>query len=324
MFVDYAKVFVRAGRGGNGAVAFRREKHVPKGGPSGGKGGHGGDIIVKAVANLNTLQDLKYRKSYVAGNGEHGQGAKKSGQDGESVEIPVPLGTVIKNEHNNRVLADLTREDQTVVIAQGGRGGLGNAAFTTATRQAPRFAQQGEAGEEKHLIFELKLLSDVGLVGLPNCGKSTLIATLSNAKPKIASYPTTTISPNVGIVKYEEYQSFLMVDVPGLIKGAHKGKGMGHRFLRHLERTRLLVFMLESLDENPRETYRLLNSELNQHLPAFKTKNRLIVISKSDLVEEQALKTIQEIEVLYISAITGAGLNALIQKMTRLLNELNN
>ena len=320
VFVDIAKINVSSGKGGNGCVAFRREKHVPKGGPSGGDGGRGGDAIVKVDANLFTLQDLKYRKRYSAENGKNGSGSQKTGCDGNSVTIPVPLGTVVLDAITKKIIADLVEANQSVIIAYGGRGGRGNSHFATSTRQAPRYAESGKPGEEKLLIFELKILSDVGLVGLPNSGKSTLLSKLTTARPKIADYPFTTLTPNLGIVKYSEYRSFLMADIPGLIEGAHEGKGLGLRFLRHLERTKILVFLIESIDPKPGETYKILNDELNKYFSGFSKCLRIIAFSKSDLVGNSVNLEIDSIENMPISAVTGAGLDIFVRKVVKLLD----
>ena len=319
VFVDFTKVYVKSGDGGKGCVAFRREKHVPKGGPNGGDGGNGGDIIVKAIPNLYTLQDVKYRKSYKAENGKAGFGSRKYGNNGNSVIIPVPPGTVVIDEASKEILADLVKIGQSVVVECGGRGGRGNANFATSTNRAPRYAEDGVPGEGKILIFELKILSDVGLVGLPNSGKSTLISKLTSARPKIADYPFTTLVPNLGIVKYGDYRSFVMADVPGLIEGAHKGKGLGHRFLRHLERTRVLVFLIESIDPDPIATYRLLDSELISHFSGFRDRKRIIVLSKNDLVKNSLRVGINGIDVVSISAVTGNGLETFINKIVKFL-----
>ncbi len=319
MFVDYAKVFVQSGKGGNGAIAFRREKFIPKGGPAGGDGGRGGDVIILGDTNLNTLQDVKYRKTYKAGNGRDGQGSKKKGKDGNDVIIPVPVGTVVKKAETEEVIADITKPDQRVVVAQGGNGGFGNAKFATPTDQAPRYAKEGQPGEKFNLIMELKLFSDVGLVGMPNAGKSTLISILSHVKPKIADYPFTTIVPNLGIVKYGNFRSFVMADVPGLIEGAHHGKGLGHRFLRHLERTRILVFMVESIDENPLETYEMLKNELFQHREDFKNRPKILLITKKDLVQDLPDLNIDDIQIHAISAVTGEGVKEFVDKIVRIL-----
>jgi len=319
MFVDWTKVSIKSGNGGKGCVAFRREKHVPKGGPSGGDGGQGGDVILKVDPNLFTLKDLKYHKSYKAKNGGPGQGARKHGLDAESIIIKVPPGTVIIDEETNQVLADLTEQTSSVIIVAGGKGGHGNATFATSTNRAPRYCESGIPGEEKHLIFELKVISDVGLVGFPNAGKSTLISKISAAKPKIADYPFTTLTPNLGIVKYGSYRSFVMADIPGLIEGAHQGKGLGHRFLRHLERTRVLVFIIDISSDDIIEQYQTLNNELEQHSPMFKIKPRLIVLSKADLTTEMPELSIPDIDIISISAINGDGLELLIKKIVQIL-----
>lgn len=325
MFVDYAKVKVKSGRGGDGVVAFRREKHVPKGGPAGGHGGRGGDVFVMADSALWTLQDVKYRKKYEAGNGQSGGGNQRTGANGDSVTIKVPFGTVIKEQKTDQVVADLCEDSEVVKIAEGGKGGLGNSAFATSTNRAPRKSTPGKPGQTRKLIFELKIQSDVGLVGLPNAGKSTLISRLSNAKPKIAEYPFTTLTPNRGIVKYGAYQSFLMADIPGLIEGAHKGKGLGHRFLRHLERTKLLVFLIEITDENPEETYELLNNELNQHLEIFRDKPRLIVFSKNDIIDEDPkIEFNKDIPFMSISSVTGDGLEQFVDRVVEILGDKKN
>jgi len=310
---------VQSGKGGNGAVAFRREKFIPKGGPAGGDGGNGGDVVILGDTNLNTLQDIKYRKSYKADNGLNGQGSKKKGKDGKDIIIPVPVGTLIKKAETEEIIADIIQPDQRVIIAKGGNGGFGNAKFATPTDQAPRYAKAGQPGEKLHLVMELKLFSDVGLVGMPNAGKSTLISKLSHVKPKIADYPFTTIVPNLGIVKYGNFRSFVMADVPGLIEGAHHGKGLGHRFLRHLERTRVLVFMVESIDENPLETYEMLKNELFQHREDFKNRPKILLITKTDLVQEIPELTIDDAEIHAISSVTGGGIKEFIDKIVRIL-----
>ena len=319
MFVDWTKVYVKSGDGGKGCVAFRREKHVPKGGPSGGDGGCGGDIIIRVDKNLFTLQDIKYHKSYKAKNGGAGQGSRKSGKDAQSVIINVPPGTVIKD--SGAVLADLTREDNSMIVAIGGKGGRGNANFATSTNRAPRYAEQGIPGEEQNLVFELKVISDVGLVGFPNAGKSTLISKLSAARPKIASYPFTTLIPNLGIVKYGTYRSFVMADIPGLIEGAHQGKGLGHRFLRHLERTKALVFLIEVTEEDIIGQYQILNAELDKYLDIFSNKPRIIALTKTDIISKIELPEISKIDVIPISAINGDGLNNLVEKIVKLLGQ---
>jgi GTP-binding protein len=247
-FVDYVKIHVKAGDGGRGCVSFRREKYVPRGGPDGGDGGRGGHIILKATKELNTLLDLKYQREYKAERGEHGKGSNKHGRNGEDKIIFVPVGTLVKEAETETVIADLDYDGKEVIVAKGGRGGLGNSHFATATRQAPKFAQPGEKGAEKQLILELKLLADVGFIGLPNAGKSTLISLISSAKPKIADYPFTTLVPNLGVVKLEDFRSFVVADIPGLIKGAHRGAGLGFQFLRHVERTSILLHLVDVSD----------------------------------------------------------------------------
>lgn len=319
MFVDFTTLKVRAGKGGNGCVAFRREKFVPKGGPSGGDGGKGGDVILKVDPNLNTLQDIKYHKSYRAENGENGQGGLKHGRDGASTIILVPQGTIVRDAESNQIIVDLTTPSQEFIIARGGRGGRGNTHFATSTRQTPRFAEPGKPGEEKELVLELKLFSDVGLVGLPNAGKSTLISKISAAKPKIAAYPFTTLTPNLGIVKFGDYKSFVVADIPGLIEGAHAGKGLGIRFLRHLERTKVLAFLIEATDPEPLHTYQTLNRELNQYLPDFQLRPRFIVLTKCDLVTNTPKIEIDNIPVIAISAVAHRGLTDFITMAAQLL-----
>jgi len=319
MFVDWTKVLIKSGNGGKGCVAFRREKHVPKGGPSGGNGGQGGDIILKVDSNLFTLKDVKYHKSYKAKNGGPGQGSRKHGQDADPVIIKVPPGTVVVDEETNQVLADLNEINSSFIIAEGGKGGRGNATFATSTNRTPRYCEEGIPGEEKHLIFEMKVISDVGLVGFPNAGKSTLISKISAAKPKIADYPFTTLTPNLGIVKYGSYRSFVMADIPGLIEGAHQGKGLGHRFLRHLERTRVIVFIIDISSDDIVKQYHTLNNELEQHSKIFNNKPRLLILSKADLTTEIPELPIHDIDLITISAVNGDGLELLIQKIVQLL-----
>jgi GTP-binding protein len=321
MFVDYVKIYVKAGDGGKGCVAFRREKYVPKGGPSGGDGGKGGNVIVRVDPNLFTLQDLKYRKSYKAQKGSAGQGSQKSGKNGASVIIPIPPGTVIMSDNGKKVVADLIQSGQTRIIAVGGKGGRGNMNFATPTNRAPRYAEDGIPGEEKELIFELKVISDVGLVGLPNSGKSTLLSKLSRATPKIANYPFTTLQPHLGIVKYDNYRSFVMADIPGIIEGAHQGKGLGYRFLRHLERTRVFAFLIESTDPDPLRTYQLLNHELIQSIPGANKRPRIVLFTKNDLNEQVADLQINQVEIVSISAVTGKGLENFVERMVNILNE---
>ncbi|PYQ48990.1 MAG: GTPase ObgE [Acidobacteria bacterium] len=252
MFIDQATIRVKAGDGGNGCVAFRREKYVPKGGPSGGDGGSGGSVFVVGTKRLNTLYHLQFQRDWRAGRGQHGMGSNCSGLAGEDVVIELPIGSVVRDKDTNEVLADLTTEGERVLVAKGGRGGLGNQHFATSTRQAPRFAQPGDAGEERQLFIELKLIADVGIVGLPNAGKSTLISVISAAKPKIADYPFTTLAPNLGVVKADDDQTFVVADIPGLIEGAHEGHGLGHEFLRHVERCSLLLHLVDLSANEPK------------------------------------------------------------------------
>ncbi len=265
MFIDYAVVEVEAGKGGDGAVAFRREKFVPKGGPSGGNGGRGGSIVLKAHHNLNTLLDFRYKKKYKAPNGEPGGTSLKDGKKGENIVINVPVGTIVKSFETNETLSDLDKDKKQITIAKGGRGGKGNSNFATPTNRTPRYAEPGKSGESNKIVLELKLIADVGLVGFPNAGKSTLISKVSAARPKIADYPFTTLEPNLGIVHYKDYKSFTMADIPGIIEGAHKGKGLGHKFLRHIERTRILLLLIEVSSENYDEDFRVIVSELRNY-----------------------------------------------------------
>jgi len=274
-FVDYVKIFVKAGDGGRGCVSFRREKYVPRGGPDGGDGGRGGHIIFRATDELNTLLDQRYHSEYRAKKGQHGMGKKMHGKDGEDMVVRVPVGTIIKDTYTNDMI-DLDENGMEALIAKGGRGGLGNSHFATPVRQAPRYAQPGEEGEEKWLILELKLLADIGLIGLPNAGKSTFLSVISSAKPKIADYPFTTLRPILGVVKPEEYKSFVVADMPGLIEGAHKGVGLGFQFLRHVERTSLLLHLIdisETSGDDPVDSFEKINKELGLHSSELLEKN---------------------------------------------------
>lgn len=285
-FIDQVKVYVKAGDGGKGCISFRREKFIPKGGPNGGDGGRGGHIIFKATRNINTLLDIRYQKQYRAEKGQHGMGKEMHGRNGKDLVIPVPLGTLVKDFETGEVLHDLTVEGQKYIAAKGGRGGLGNTHFKGPTRQAPRFAQPGEPGEEMTLFLELKLLADVGLIGLPNAGKSTLISSISAARPKIADYPFTTLIPNLGVVKSGEYKSFVIADIPGLIEGAHKGTGLGFQFLRHVERTSILLHLVdvsEMAEGEPEENFKKINKELELYSPELMTKPQAVVGTKLDI-----------------------------------------
>lgn len=320
MFIDYAKIKVKAGNGGSGCSSFRREKYVPYGGPDGGDGGKGGDVIIMTDINIATLIDFKYKRNYKAERGQHGMGKKKYGKNGKDIIIKVPVGTVIKE--NGITIYDLTEDGKKVIIAKGGRGGRGNSHFATSTQQAPTYWEVGEKGEEKILELELKVLADVGLVGFPNSGKSTLLSKISSAKPKIAEYPFTTLYPNLGTVQNEDYVSFVVADIPGLIEGAHKGKGLGDEFLKHIERTKILIFMIESITENILSSYKKLKNEIKLFNIDILNKPRLLVISKIDLIENpDKLNPVidEEIPVIKISSISGKGLDELINAISNLL-----
>lgn len=319
MFIDQAELEIKAGDGGDGAVTFRREKYVPKGGPSGGNGGKGGDVIIQAFGNLNTLLDFKYKRKYLAGDGAIGGSSLKDGKNGKDVLIKVPIGTIIKDFESDKILADLDGEGKSIVIAKGGRGGKGNSNFATSTNQAPRFAENGKKGESKKIILELKLIADVGIVGFPNAGKSTLISVISSAKPKIADYPFTTLEPNLGIVYYKDYKSFTVADIPGIIEGAHEGKGLGLKFLRHIERTKILLFMIEVTSENIEKDFKILLNELKQYSKKLAERKKIIALSKSDLLDEKSLAKIsrkkfkdQSIPIVIISATTKNGIQGLL------------
>lgn len=336
MLIDNVKILIKSGDGGNGCVSFRREKFVPKGGPNGGDGGKGGDVIFKADNSLATLIDFKYKRIFKAQNGKHGQGGDKTGKTGEDLIIPVPCGSIIKDLTTGNILADLTENGDSFIAARGGKGGRGNARFATSTNQAPRNAEPGIKGEEFEIGIELKLIADVGLVGLPNAGKSTLISKISAAKPKIADYPFTTLQPNLGIVRYKDYQSFVVADIPGLIEGAHTGKGLGIRFLKHIERTKVLVFLLDSTlipyKENPKEDYDILVNELGSYDESLLEKPRIICFSKTDALTDEQKKDLSKIKfskrvskekipVLKISAMSGENLKKLLDEIWMKLHE---
>jgi len=320
-FVDYAKIHVKAGDGGRGCVSFRREKYVPRGGPNGGDGGRGGHVVIKATSKFNTLLDQKYKREYKADRGQHGMGKKMHGKNAEDLIIPVPVGTVIKEVDQEEMIADLDTDESYYIAARGGRGGLGNAHFATPVRKAPRFAQPGESGEERWLIFELKLLADVGLIGLPNAGKSTLISVISSARPKIADYPFTTLVPNLGVVKLEDFRSFVVADIPGLIEGAHKGAGLGFQFLRHVERTTILLHLVDisvMAVEDPVDNYRKINRELALYSPSLINKYQAVVAAKLDIADKKRLDRLRRycktngIDFFEISAVTGKGIKELV------------
>src|SRR5271168_3717396 len=324
MFIDEAKIRVQAGGGGNGCMAFRREKFVPRGGPSGGDGGHGGDVSMESSDQHNTLIHFRFNPEYKAERGRHGEGAKKTGRDGEGIVLKVPVGTVVYDEDTGEVVHDFSRPDERVVIARGGRGGRGNAQFATSTHQAPREHEDGRPGEERNFRLELKLLADVGLVGYPNVGKSTLISRLSAARPKIADYPFTTLEPNLGVVLVGDKgreESFVVADIPGLIEGAHTGSGLGTQFLRHIERTRLLVHMVDVSDgsgrPDPVADFKVIQGELKSFGHGLDEKPMVVVASKADVANPEKLKKLQvmakrrKLQFYAISAVSGLGVEAL-------------
>lgn len=329
MFFDEAKIFVRGGRGGDGCVAFRREKYVPLGGPSGGNGGKGGDVFIRASARLNSLVAFQYQNRFSAENGQRGGGKNLLGRSGESLAIDVPLGTVVRDAQSGRVLGDLVSDGQEVCVARGGRGGRGNAAFATSTNQAPRISEKGEPGQRRWLKLELKLIADVGLVGLPNAGKSTLLSAVSAARPKIAPYPFTTLQPNLGVVTLDYETSFVMADLPGLIEGASRGAGLGHQFLRHVERTRLLVHLLDGTSGDPLHDYDVINHELAAFSERLASKPQVVVLNKMDLPSVREIwPLVQEmfaergIEPLAISAATGKDVRPLLWELARRLAQI--
>ncbi len=331
MFVDEARIYVKAGGGGDGCVAFRREKFVPRGGPSGGDGGKGGDVIIEASERHNTLVHLRFRPEYRAQGGRHGEGSNRTGHDGVDVVIKVPVGTLVYDDSTGELLHDFRQPDERVVMARGGRGGRGNARFASSTRQAPREAEPGFPSEERHLRLELKLLADVGLLGYPNVGKSTLISRLSAARPKIADYPFTTLEPNLGVVAIDEFESFVMADIPGLIEGAHQGHGLGTRFLRHIERTRLLVHLIDvssTHDRDPVQDFHVILRELESFNPALAQKPLVVVASKIDAAQNperieklEAFCREQQLPYFAISSLTGAGLDRLKYRLAELVRE---
>jgi GTP-binding protein len=330
MFIDYAEIIIKSGKGGDGAVAFRREKYVPKGGPSGGNGGKGGDVIVEAHHNLSTLLDFKYKKQYKAEDGKPGGSALKDGKNGKDVLIKVPVGTVIKNFDENKIISDLNESGERIIIAKGGRGGKGNTNFATPTNQTPRYAERGQPGEEKKIILELKLIADIGLVGFPNAGKSTLISAISQARPKIADYPFTTLEPVLGIVKYKDYKSFTVADIPGIIEGAHEGKGLGHKFLKHIERTKVLLFLIDITSGDYEKDFSVLYNELKTYSKKLSQKKQIIALSKADLLEENEIKKILRKknslggrDVHTFSSISGKGLNELLDALWNLIKNEN-
>lgn len=322
MFIDYAKIELQAGNGGNGAVAFHREKYIDKGGPSGGDGGRGGDIVFQTNPNLHTLQDIRYKRMYKAKNGQSGGSNKRTGKSGEDLIIQVPCGTIIKSIESKSIIKDLVKENESHIICQGGIGGKGNFHFKSSTQQTPRFAQEGVKGQKLSIELELKVLADVGLIGLPNAGKSTLLSVMTTAKPKIADYPFTTLQPHLGIVKYGEYKSFVMADIPGLIEGASKGKGLGHQFLKHIERNKILLFLIDVEEKNPNDVYNQLLDELVNFNKDLLDKDRIVVRTKIDTISEdvdERWSSFSE-EFIDISSVSNIGLNTLKDKLVSFLS----
>ena len=332
MFTDYAKIYVSAGKGGDGAVAFRREKYVAAGGPDGGDGGKGGDIYFEVNPDSNTLIDFRYKKKFKAENGENGEGSHRFGKSGADLYIKVPLGTIVKNAQTGELLADLSENNKKVLVLKGGRGGKGNSHFATATRQAPRFAQKGEEGEEAELILELKLLADVGLIGYPSVGKSTILSVVTSATPKIAEYHFTTLEPNLGVVKSEYGDSFVIADIPGLIEGASEGVGLGIQFLRHIERTRLLLHVIDvagTEGRNPVQDFYTINKELEKYSKKLATRKQIIVANKIDSMQDETLyneleKVAKEnnMKIFKVSAVTGQGMKELMIEVSKILKTL--
>lgn len=322
-FVDYVKIYCRSGNGGPGSAHLRREKFMPKGGPDGGDGGRGGHVILKGNSQMWTLLHLRYKRHIFAGNGGPGGQQLSTGADGKDVVIEVPLGTIAKKESTGEILFEITGHDEEMILARGGRGGLGNNHFKSATNQTPRYAQPGEPGIEDSFILELKILADVGLVGFPNAGKSTLLSVLSAARPKIADYPFTTLVPNLGMVSYREDKSFVMADIPGIIEGAHEGKGLGIRFLRHIERNSILLFIIPVDSRNIMDEYDILVNELKMYNPELLDKKRLLGISKADLADEEIRnelrKDLPRLPRVFFSAITGEGISTLKDMIWKML-----
>lgn len=332
MFIDYAKIIIGSGKGGNGAITFRREKYVANGGPDGGDGGRGGSVYFRVDLGLNTLVDFKYKKKYLAQDGEAGSGARKAGKSGEDLYIDVPQGTIVRDEETGKVIADLSEEGQVECILKGGKGGKGNVHYATATRQIPNFAETGEPGVEKTVILELKLIADVGLLGYPNVGKSTLLSRMTTAKPKIADYHFTTIEPNLGVVKLANGASFVMADIPGLIEGASEGVGLGLKFLRHVERTRLLIHVIDvagTEGRDPVQDFYKINAELSNYSEKLSNKLQVVAANKIDVMQdEENYRRLEKVakqkgyEIFKISAVTGEGLNELFNRVAELLKEI--
>ncbi len=328
-FTDYVKVFVTSGNGGKGSVHLHKEKFIAKGGPDGGDGGRGGHIIIRGNKNLWTLIHFKFQKHFRAGHGGDGGRSRSTGADGQDVYLDVPLGTIVKDVITNEVLFEITFDKEEVIVLKGGKGGLGNWHFRSATNQTPRYAQPGIPGEEKEILLELKVLADVGLVGFPNAGKSTLLSAITSAKPKIGDYPFTTLKPNLGIVQYRDFQSFVIADIPGIIEGASEGKGLGHYFLRHIERNSILLFLIPADSKNIIDEYHILLNELKKYNPQLLDKERIIAISKTDMLDDELQNTIEkeirnanlDIPYLFISSVAQKGLVELKDKLWHLLQK---
>lgn len=327
-FVDYVKVFAQSGNGGKGSVHLHREKYITKGGPDGGDGGRGGHVIVRGDKNLWTLVGFKFKKHFKAGHGEHGAKSRSTGADGEDVYMDVPMGTVVRNTESNEILFEITEHGEERILLEGGMGGRGNWHFKTSTNQTPRYAQPGIPGQETQVTLELKVLADVGLVGFPNAGKSTLLSVITSAKPKIADYEFTTLKPNLGIVQYRDFQSFVMADIPGIIEGAAEGKGLGHYFLRHIERNATLLFLIPVDSKDISKEYEILLDELRRYNPELLDKERLIALSKCDMLDEELIaemhseleKEFHGVEFMFISSVAQTGITQLKDKLWAMLN----
>ena len=330
-FVDYVKLYVRSGKGGKGSTHLRREKYIPKGGPDGGDGGDGGNIILRGNSNLWTLQNFRFKKHFKAGNGGDGGGSRKSGEGGEDIIINVPLGTIVKNTNTNEIIFEVNEDMIDTLLVKGGKGGLGNFHFKSPTNQTPRYSQGGLPGEELQITLELKVLADVGLVGYPNAGKSTLLSSLSDAKPKIADYEFTTLKPNLGIVAMSDYRSFIMADIPGIIEGASKGRGLGHHFLRHIERNSVLLYVIPVDTKNVKKDFNILKDELIKYNPELADKDFMIAFSKSDLMDNELLeefeillkKEFKSIPFIIISSVSSHRVSELKEELWKLLNQKN-
>jgi len=327
-FVDYVKLYVTSGNGGKGSVHLHREKYITKGGPDGGDGGRGGHIIVKGNKNLWTLFTYKFKRHFKAGHGEHGSKQRSTGADGEDVYMELPLGTIIRDKETNNVILEVTEDGEEVILAKGGMGGRGNWHFKSSTNQTPRYAQPGVPGDELEVVLELKILADVGLVGFPNVGKSTLLSVVTAAKPKIADYEFTTLKPNLGIVEYRDYKTFVIADIPGIIEGAAEGKGLGHYFLRHIERNAVLLFLIPADADDIAKQYNILLEELKQYNPEILDKERFIAISKSDMLDDELKAELTEeldktlpIKYMFISSVAQQGLTELKDKLWKMLND---